>query len=90
MAVEYNVPMARAMKKVSAYFIKRVFIRGMMKTPVREKALITVTLRKEKPHTGGLSSGEEGGNIKMCRHATFFQYHHVVFKFNAVYLLPLC
>lgn len=31
-----------------------------MKTPVREKALITVTLRKEKPHTGvGVTGIEE-------------------------------
>jgi len=41
-----------------------------MQTPVREKALITVTLRKEKPHTGeGVSDGEgwmeeEGGALK--------------------------
>lgn len=51
-AVEYSTPTERAMKKVSAYFIYCVFISGMKKTPVREKTLITVTLRKEKPHTG--------------------------------------
>lgn len=84
MALEYSVPMARAMKKVSAYFIKRVFIRGMMKTPVREKALITVTLRKEKPHTGGLSGGEEGATLK-CVVLSI----HVVFKCNAIYLHQL-
>lgn len=60
MALEYSVPMARAMKKMRANFIYRVFIRGTMRTPVREKALITVTLRKEKPHTGGLSDGKVG------------------------------
>lgn len=37
-----------------------------MKTPVREKALITVTLRKEKPHTGGWNDRRvEGGGVNM-------------------------
>lgn len=60
MAVEKSVPVARAMKKMNAYFIYRIFITGTIKTPVREKALITVTLRKEKPHTGCFSDGTMG------------------------------
>lgn len=69
MAVENSVPMARAMKKLSAYFMKRVFIRGTMSTPVREKRLITVTLKKEKPHTGVGATGwmgEEGVTLKQA------------------------
>ncbi|TNN58185.1 hypothetical protein EYF80_031618 [Liparis tanakae] len=39
-----------------------------MQTPVREKALITVTLRKEKPHTGeGMSDGE-GAGVQLLQH----------------------
>lgn len=46
MAVENNVPIARAMKKVSTLLIYGVFISGANKTPVRADMLITVTLRK--------------------------------------------
>lgn len=65
MAVENSVPMARAMKKANAYFIQCVFMRGTIKTPVREKALITVTLRRENPHTGGLNEGKIGCKKKV-------------------------
>lgn len=44
--------MARATKKLKACFMNLVFSRGTTNTPVREKALINVTLKKEKPQTG--------------------------------------
>ena len=40
----------------------RVLMRGTRKTPVREKALTKVTLRRENPHTVGAGGGAGGEN----------------------------